>query len=138
LLRAWAAKSGGDDNAAEFDGHVVVGRFGFRGVAAGPGPVIVTSSAACPCSAYHTVTALKQISPNGTVRSKARRVRLRASPTGVGEGLLDSPACGVARYQIFCGRLEIGGHQRESVAAIVTVAGARLIVAHQNDGSAAE
>jgi hypothetical protein len=28
-----------------------------------------------------TVTTLKQISPNGTVRSTARRVRLRASPT---------------------------------------------------------
>ncbi|HWH99390.1 MAG TPA: hypothetical protein VNT27_03600, partial [Propionibacteriaceae bacterium] len=36
---------------------------------------------ACPCSAYHTVTTLKQISPNGTVRSTAGRVRLRASPT---------------------------------------------------------
>jgi hypothetical protein len=32
LLRAWAAKSGGDDDPAEFDGHVVVGRFGLRGV----------------------------------------------------------------------------------------------------------
>ena len=34
LLRAWAAKSGGDDDPAELDGHVVVGRFGFRGVPA--------------------------------------------------------------------------------------------------------
>jgi hypothetical protein len=32
LLRAWAAKSGGDDDPAELDGHVVVGRFGLRGV----------------------------------------------------------------------------------------------------------
>jgi hypothetical protein len=40
---------------------------------------------------------LKQINPNGTVRSTARRVSIaRASPTpriwrGVGEGLFDSP-----------------------------------------------
>src|SRR5689334_2326207 len=39
LLRAWAAKSGGDDDPAELDGHVVVGRFGLRGVPAGPSPV---------------------------------------------------------------------------------------------------
>src|SRR4051794_20977667 len=66
---------------------------------------------------------LKQINPNGAVRSTARRVRLRASPTpndlaGVGEGLFDSPACGVAGYQIFCGGFEIdwrrqAGHPRD-------------------------
>ena len=35
-LRARSAKSGGDDDAAERDGSVVVGRFGLRGVPAGP------------------------------------------------------------------------------------------------------
>src|SRR4051794_41581422 len=39
LLRAWTPKSGGDDDTAELDGHVVVGRLGLRGVPAGPGPV---------------------------------------------------------------------------------------------------
>jgi hypothetical protein len=39
LLRAWAAKSRGDDDAAELDGHVVVGRFGLGGVPAGPSTV---------------------------------------------------------------------------------------------------
>ena len=32
-------KSGGDDDAAELDGHVVIGRFGLRGVPAGPSSV---------------------------------------------------------------------------------------------------
>src|SRR3954454_15538882 len=39
LLRAWAAKSGGDDDTAELDGHVVKGGFGLRGVPPSPGPV---------------------------------------------------------------------------------------------------
>ena len=32
---------------------------------------------------------------------------------GVGEGLFDSPPCGITGYQIFCGRFEIGGDQRK-------------------------
>jgi hypothetical protein len=51
---------------------------------------------------------------------------------GVGEGLFDSPPCGITGYQIFCGRFQIGGHQGESIPAIVAVASARLIVAHQD------
>ena len=39
LARAWVAKSGGDDDPPEFDGHVVVGRFGLRGVPPSPSPV---------------------------------------------------------------------------------------------------
>jgi hypothetical protein len=39
LLRAWAAKSRGDADTTQFDGHVVEGRFGLHGVPAGPGPV---------------------------------------------------------------------------------------------------
>jgi hypothetical protein len=67
------------DDAAELDGHVVVGGFGLGGVPAARCPA--TSSGACPCRAYQAVTMLKQINPKGTVRSTARRVRLRASPT---------------------------------------------------------
>src|SRR3954454_8605672 len=36
---AWTAKSGGDDDPAELDGHVVIGWFGLHGVPAGPSPV---------------------------------------------------------------------------------------------------
>ena len=69
LLRAWAAKSCGDDGTAELDGHVVVGRFGLRGVPAGPSSVTGHVVGGGPCSAYQTVTTLKQISPSGTVHS---------------------------------------------------------------------
>ena len=46
LGRAWAAKSGGDDDPAELDGHVVVGRLGLRGVPAGPGLARATADVA--------------------------------------------------------------------------------------------
>jgi hypothetical protein len=39
LLKAWTAKSGGGNDPPQFDGHVVVGGFGLRGVPAGPGSV---------------------------------------------------------------------------------------------------
>jgi hypothetical protein len=81
---------------------------------------------------------LKQISPNGTVRSTARRVRLRASPRPGSVGRRRRPARfspprRVAGHQIFGGRCEIGGHQRKPIPAIVTTASAGFIVAHQND-----
>jgi hypothetical protein len=38
-VRAWAAKSRGDEHASEFDSHAVVGRFGLCGVPAGSRPV---------------------------------------------------------------------------------------------------
>jgi hypothetical protein len=52
---------------------------------------------------------------------------------GIGEGLLNSPPCGIAGYHIFCGRLEIGGHQWKPITAVVTIASPGLVVANQND-----
>ena len=80
-LRAWAAKSGGDDDPAELDGHVVVGRFGLRGVPAGPGPVTGHVGGGVPVQRVPDGDDAEADQPNGTVRSTARRVRLRASPT---------------------------------------------------------
>src|SRR6266487_175144 len=40
-----------------------------------------TSAGACPAVAYQTVTRLRHSNPNGTVRSTAWRVQLRAWPT---------------------------------------------------------
>jgi len=52
---------------------------------------------------------------------------------GVGEGLLDPPPCCIAGDQIFRGRFEIGGDQREPITAVITAASPGLVVAHQND-----
>ncbi len=43
-----------------------------------------TTSGLCPAWAYHTMAKLRQSSPNGTVRSTALGVRLRAWPTPAG------------------------------------------------------
>src|SRR5215203_1140097 len=96
LLRTWAAKSGGDDDAAELDGHVVVGGFGLRGVPAGPRSV----------TGYVVGCVSVQRVPDGDHAETDQPERHRsfhgaACPVagladsddlaGVGEGLLDSP-----------------------------------------------
>jgi hypothetical protein len=81
LLGAWTAKSCSDDDPAEFDGHVVVGRLGLRRVPAGPRSVTGHVVGGVPVQGVPDGDHAEQISPNGTVRSTARRVRLRASPT---------------------------------------------------------
>ena len=57
LLRAWAA-SGGEDDAAELYGHVVVGRFGLQVYQRSQTQWVITSSGACPCRADQRVTTL--------------------------------------------------------------------------------
>jgi hypothetical protein len=84
------------------------------------------------------VVMLKQISPKGTVRSTARRSRLRAwgdaeHLAGIGEGLLDAPPERIASYHVFGGGEEVGGDEGEPVAAIIAVSGAGCVVADQND-----
>ena len=71
-----------------------------------------------PCRAYQMTTRVWVSRANGTVRSTARRVRLRASPApqdvaGVGEGLLDGPAAGVAGDQGGGAGGQVGGDQGE-------------------------
>ncbi len=77
LIRAWAAKSRGDNDTSELDAMssyeglvlVVYQRARARWTA--------TSSDAWPCSVYQTVIKLRQVRPKGTVGSTARRTRLR-------------------------------------------------------------
>jgi hypothetical protein len=59
---------------------------------------------------------------------------------GVGEGLLDAPPGRVTDHQIFRGRVQIGGDQREPITAVVAASSSGLVVADQNHphGSAAE
>ena len=122
LLRAWAAKSRGYDDAAEFDGHVVVGRFGFRGVPAGSGSVT-----------GHIVGAMTvQRVPDGDDAETDQPERhgpfhgatcpIAGLPdshdlAGVSEGLLDSPPGPVASYQIFRRRVQIGGDRAPAVTS---------------------
>jgi len=89
-------KSGGDDDPAEFDGHVVVGRLGLRGVPAGSGSV-----------AGHVIDAMAvQRVPDGDHAETDQPERHRSfhgatcpiagladsdDLAGVGEGLFDSP-----------------------------------------------
>ena len=119
LFRAWAVKSGGDDDPAEFDGHVVVGRLGLRGVPAGSGSV-----------AGHVIDAMTvQRIPDGDDAEAGQSERHRsfhgatcpitclAHPddlAGVGEGLLDSPTGGITGDQVFRGRFQIGEIGRAS------------------------
>jgi uncharacterized protein DUF6444/transposase IS66 family protein len=127
------------------DGHVVVGGFGLRGVPAGPDPVTGHVVGGVPM----------QRVPDGDHAEADQPERHRpfdgaACPiaglahaddlAGIREGLFDSPPCGIAGDQIFRGRFQIGGDQREPIPAIVTAPGSGLAVAHQNDahGSAAE
>jgi hypothetical protein len=88
--------------------------------------------------AYQMVTRLRQISPNGTVRCTALGVRFRAWPTpriwrASQERDLDAPPGRVAGHEVFHRRCQVGGDQRQSVAALVAVTGAWLVVAHQHD-----
>jgi hypothetical protein len=97
-----------------------------------------TSAGACPAVAYQMVTRLRQISPNGTVRCTALGVRFRAWPTpriwrASQERDFDAPPGRVAGHEVFHRRCQVGGDQRESVAALVAVTGAWLVVADQHD-----
>jgi hypothetical protein len=60
-------KSGGDDDPAEFDGHIIVGGFGLRRVPAGPGSVAGHVVGGVAVQGAPEVTTLKQINPKGTV-----------------------------------------------------------------------
>ena len=51
----------------------------------------------------------------------------------VSEGLLDSPAGCVPGHHVFRGGFEIGGHQRQPVAAVVTVSSPRFVITDQDD-----
>ena len=55
------AKSGGDDEPPQFDGHVVVGGFVFVVYQRARGSVTGDVVGACPCSVYQRVTTLRQI-----------------------------------------------------------------------------
>ena len=137
LLRAWAAKSRGDDDPAELDGHVVVGRFGLRGVPAGPSPVPDDVTGAVTVQGVPDGDHAKTDQPerHGPLHGATCPIAGFAHPddlAGVGEGLLDSPARCVAGHQVFGRGFEIGGHQRKPVTAIVTVASPRFVIAHQD------
>jgi hypothetical protein len=106
LLWALAAKSGGDDDAAEFDGDVVEGGFGLRGVPAPPGPV-TPDPGARPCSVHQTGDHAEADQPerhrplHGVVSDCGPRPHDLAR---IGEGMLDPPPRRVTRHQIFRGR----------------------------------
>ena len=51
-------QSGGEDDAAELYGHVVVGRFGLQVYQRSRTQWVITSSGACPCRADQRVTTL--------------------------------------------------------------------------------
>src|SRR3954454_12893471 len=145
LLRAWAAKSRGDDDPAELDGHVVVGGFGLRGVPAGSSTVTGHVVGCVPVQGVPEGDQAETDQPegHGSFHGTTCPIPGLAYPydlTGVGEGLLDSPTGGITGYQIFRGRCQIGGDQRKSITAVVTIASAGLVVADQNDahGSAAK
>src|SRR6266702_1743689 len=74
---AWdgSGKPGRDDDPAELDEHVLEGRLGLVAV-----PRASMSAGSWPCRAYHTTIRVCTSSANGTVRSTASRLRLRASP----------------------------------------------------------
>ena len=63
VLALWPAQgmgrqSGGEDDAAELYGHVVVGRFGLQVYQRSQTQWVITSSGACPCRADQRVTTL--------------------------------------------------------------------------------
>src|SRR4029079_15452202 len=76
-----------------------------------------------------------------STRTKPRPARCAsvwgAYLAGIGEGLLNSPPRRVTGHQIFRGRLEIGGHQRQPITAVVAASMPGLVVAEQNDAHGA-
>src|SRR5262249_26872438 len=81
--------AGGDRGAAQLGEHVLEGGLGLGCV---PGLVVAAGGEGVPgwpCRAYQVTTRVETIRANGTVRSTARRVRLRSSPA---PGMLRAPA----------------------------------------------
>jgi hypothetical protein len=131
------AKSGGDDDPAELDGHVVVGGFGLRGVPAVPSPVTghVIGAVTVQCVPDGDDAETDQPERHGPFDGATCPIAgLTHSDdvANVGEGLLDSQARCVAGHQVFRGRFEIGGHQWQPIPAVVSVTSPRFVVADQN------
>jgi hypothetical protein len=96
LLRAWIPKSGGDDDPAELDGHVVVRRFGLRGVPPSPGPVAghVVGGVAVQRVPEGDHAETDQPERDGSFHGTTcpiSRLTHTHDLAGIGEGLFDSP-----------------------------------------------
>jgi hypothetical protein len=105
VLAGWPAQgmgreSGGEDDAAELYGHVVVGRLGLPGVPAVPDPGVITSSGACPCRADQRVTTLNRSTPTAPSRStRGRTARNHARSPGPA-GVSPRPCPGVCAHAV--------------------------------------
>ena len=112
--QAWGAKSGGDDDAPQLDGHVVVGGFGLRGVPAGPSPMtghVVggVSVQGVPDGDDAEADQPKRHGPFDGAACPIAGLAYADDLAGVGEGLLDHPPRRVAGHQIFRGGARTAG-----------------------------